>query len=405
MFKKILCLALLLYANAAISNRVSDWNAGLDVFQSGLKAKHINAFTRLSEEEFDLAIAALSSNVETLTDAQILLEMMRLTRKIGDGHTAVHFQNDTELLRLPIEIYDFDGDWRIVGVHENFSNLLGSQVTHIGGHSVQEVLKRLSDVVQFVENKNSLRRRVTQYLIYPELLHALDIIEQPDVVSFTLTTDGQEQVLKLSASKVVTNLVEYQFSRPLVNKIEDAGMDGLWFGAIENSNTMYIKFSDYPTFEQMDVFGRKLLGYANTNSTKNLIIDLRGNWGGDFYVGLWLSYYLNLADSIDWLNGVYVLVDNNTFSAATINAVQYKQLLNAKVVGESTGSNPFGYQDMGTFELPHSNVMISYSKRLFRLEAGATTGLIPDQERKREWESFCAGEDNVLASVLEELVK
>lgn len=86
-----------------------------------------------------------------------------------------------------------------------------------------------------------------------------------------------------------------------------------------------------------------------------MVIDFRGNGGGDFFVGLTLAYYLNLADSIDWRSGVYVLTDKYTFSAGVSNAAQYRQILNARIVGEPTGGNPVGYQDMGSFILPNSS--------------------------------------------------
>ena len=105
---------------------------------------------------------------------------------------------------------------------------------------------------------------------------------------------------------------------------------------------------------------------------------MRNNGGGDLYVGVVLAYALNLADSIDWKNGVFVLTSDKTFSAGTSNAALFKQLLNAKLVGQPTGSNPTGYQDMDSFTLPSSKLVITYSKRLFRLSDKANTALQPD---------------------------
>jgi hypothetical protein len=105
---------------------------------------------------------------------------------------------------------------------------------------------------------------------------------------------------------------------------------------------------------------------------------MRNNGGGDLYVGVVLAYALNLADSIDWKNGVFVLTSTKTFSAGTSNAALFKQLLNAKLVGQPTGSNPNGYQDMDSFTLPSSKLVITYSKRLFRLSDKANMALQPD---------------------------
>jgi hypothetical protein len=114
---------------------------------------------------------------------------------------------------------------------------------------------------------------------------------------------------------------------------------------------------------------------------------MRKNGGGDLYVGTVLAYALNLADSIDWKNGVFVLTSHKTFSAATSNAALFRQLLNAKIVGQPTGSNPNGYQDMDSFILPNSKLVITYSKRLFRLSDQENTALQPDiivNQKKRD---------------------
>ena len=140
-----------------------------------------------------------------------------------------------------------------------------------------------------------------------------------------------------------------------------------------------------------------------SSQTQQLVIDLRQNGGGDLYVGLVLANALNLIDNVDWKDGVYVLTSAVTFSAGASNAALFRQLLNAKIVGTPTGSNPTGYQDMGDFILPNSNLRITYSKRLFRLQETATNGLLPDLYLEQNWVDFAIGKDNVLDNVIEML--
>ena len=130
---------------------------------------------------------------------------------------------------------------------------------------------------------------------------------------------------------------------------------------------------------------------------------MRENGGGDLYVGVVLAYALNLADSIDWKNGVYVLTSPKTFSAATSNTALYKQLLNATVVGEPTGSNPTGYQDMDQFQLPNSKLIITYSKRKFVLSPTVTQGIQPDELLHYNWNDYKSGKDNITQWVIKNL--
>ena len=113
-----------------------------------------------------------------------------------------------------------------------------------------------------------------------------------------------------------------------------------------------------------------------------------------------LAYALNLADSIDWKNGVFVLTSNQTFSAATSNSALFQQLLNAKIVGQPTGSNPNGYQDMDSFMLPNSKLTITYSKRLFRLSNQENTALQPDTVINETLKDLFEGTDTVLKQLI-----
>ena len=156
----------------------------------------------------------------------------------------------------------------------------------------------------------------------------------------------------------------------------------------------------------VEAYVRYIKGWFTITEIKckgQLVIDLRNNGGGDLYVGLVLANALNLADPVDWKNGVYVLADKVTFSAAASNTALFRELLNAKIVGEPTGSNPTGYQDMDTFGLPNSKLIVCYSKRLFRIQETASPGVQPDVLLNYDWASFSKGRDNMLEWVINEI--
>ena len=389
-------------------DRNSDWVEDLDFYYNGMVSYHINAFSKISEQNFRQQVSQLKQQIGKKTDFQITIELMKLTRKIGDGHTAIHFQHGKKLKKFPIKIYDDAGIWRVIAIADNYKKFLGTELTHINNQSIRKLKQSLSGVVQFVENKNSLDQRVPQYIEYAELLFELGLITSPDYGVFTFSDGSKISTFEIQAEisnhgSLETKFASYTMDYPIIEKVNDAGVEDLWYGSASSNNSVYIKFGQYPSLDQMDEFGQSILTYINKGKMKNLIIDLRGNWGGDFYVGLWLAGYLNLADSIDWLNGVYTLIDKDTFSAATINAAQFKQLLNAKIVGEPTGSNPHGFQDMGNFDLPNSGLIVSYSKRLFRLQEISNQGLQPDVAINYSWEAFKNGEDNILLWVFNEI--
>lgn len=150
-------------------------------------------------------------------------------------------------------------------------------------------------------------------------------------------------------------------------------------------------------------FLEKLAGLFAKHNIRNVIIDLRENGGGDFFVGLTLAWGLVLCDHLDWQHGIYTLIGRKTFSAAMSNAVQFRQILNAKLVGEPTGSNPVGYQDADTFQLPNSGWVVMHSKRFYRFQETATQGAQPDVYLAPHLDSFLQGKDAQLEWILADI--
>ncbi len=94
-----------------------------------------------------------------------------------------------------------------------------------------------------------------------------------------------------------------------------------------------------------------------------------------------------------------------TYSAAMANAVQFRQILNAKIVGEPTGGNPYSYQDLEQFHLPNSKLIVTYSKHLFRFQEKNTLGMQPDVLITPKWENYRKGVDEVMDWVHKDLNK
>ncbi|WP_431134655.1 S41 family peptidase [Psychroserpens mesophilus] len=377
-------IALLLSINglfAQTSNKIN-WKEDLKIYKASLEQKHIDLYHSVTKEEFVYEWNKIYNNVDSLNDFEIILELMRLTRRVNDGHTAVSLRN-MATHRFPFEIEYIDKEWRVVKVIKEHKSLLKLSLMAIDDVPIEEVSMKVSQVTQFVENEYSETLRTSSYLTISELLYNLDITKNRNTAQFTFLNENSKEIkvtLKALDKTAIDkgNFTELNIGIPEIIKPDKPMFDYLWYTSIKNIKAIYINFESYPSFEDMQVFGEQLVSYIQENLMKQVIIDMRNNGGGDLYVGTVLAYALNLADSIDWKNGVFVLTSNKTFSAATSNAALFKQLLNAKIVGQPTGSNPTGYQDMDSFKLPNSKLVITYSKRLFRLSEQENTALQPD---------------------------
>jgi vacuolar-type H+-ATPase subunit F/Vma7 len=386
------------------------WIEDINAYKANLEKHHIDLYNKISKVEFEQELKKIKSNLNKKTDIDIIIDLMRLTQKIGDGHTAFSLRGiETHL--FPIEVYKVGKQWRIVKTTDKHKNLLGKELIAIDGKTMKQIEDEVSKVAQYIENEQSKTIRAAQYSMISEILFGLHLTKNKLDATFAFLDENKnktEVILKAINSKDYYESVEFKNFKIVIPEIEkpiDLKHDYLWFSPIKTTEAIYIKFESYPSFEEMEKFGASVLNYINKNNSKQIVIDLRNNGGGDFFVGTFLAYYLNLADSIDWKSGVYVLTDKVTFSAATSNASQFRQMLNAKIVGEPTGSNPTGYQDMGQFKLPNSGMTITYSKRLFRFQEKVTQGVQPDVLIEYDWQSYSKGIDNMMEWVINDIRK
>lgn len=381
------------------------WLQDLEAYKTGLEQKHIDVYNKISDNEFDSELEIIKSSIGNKTDFQLVMDLMRLTRKIGDGHTAISLSN-IETHNFPFEIKQFGNDWRIVKIAQPFGHLLGTRLIAVDETPMAIAAQKVGEVAQFVENPHSKIIRTAQYFPISELLFELNLIKQKEKASFTFKSDDGTvftETLTVSANNEPVKFTELTISVPEIEKPEETLITGFWYAPISGTDALYIHFENYPTFEEMMQIAEEMVGFIFQNNIRKLVIDLRNNGGGDLYVGLVLANALNLADPVDWKSGVYVLADKVTFSAATSNTALFRELLNAKIVGEPTGSNPTGFQDMDTFELPNSKLVVCYSKRLFRIQEEFSEGVQPDIPQTYEWESFSQGNDNMLQWVIKKL--
>jgi hypothetical protein len=399
-------IVLLLSINSlfAQTSKKINWKEDLKIYKALLEKKHIDLYHTITKEEFFNKWNKISKNIDSLTDFEIVLKLMRLTRLINDGHTAVSLRNMTTH-QFPFEVEYIDREWRVVKAIKAHESLLKGSLVAINDTPIKEVSIKVSEVAQFVENENSEVVRSGSYLTISELLYNLDITNDRNTAEFTFLTENNKEI-KITLEALDKSAVEkgnftaLNIGVPEILKPDKPMFNYLWYAPIENTEAIYINFESYPSFDEMQVFGEKLVTYIDKNNKHKIIIDMRNNGGGDLFVGVVLAYALNLADSIDWKNGVFVLTSNKTFSAATSNAALFKQLLNAKIVGQATGSNPTGYQDMDSFTLPNSKLVITYSKRKFNLSSKVKQGLQPNVSLFYNWNDYKNGKDTIMQWIL-----
>lgn len=385
---------------------LEQWSADIDTLQHELEARHIDLYHKVSEEEFTAQLTEIKRRLPALSQPQLTVELMRVSKLIGDGHTQVNYWGGAHS-RYPLKLRMFGDDIRVVATAQTNKQLLGLRLHSIDGTSVDDIKATLKPVLLGVENVYSERHQLITTLTVAEVLLGLGIASNAKNAIFTFVNDGDQLVSvhleSLSPESFGTVVTESIEPRLPPSFIFNTGTDGVALYLNKKAQTAYIDFDSYPPFSAMQNFARAFPETFVKHEIKNVIIDLRQNGGGDFFVGLVLAWGLVVIDSLDWKQGFYVLTSGQTFSAAMSNAAQYRQILNAALVGEPSGANPVGYQDADTFLLPHSQWKVMYSKRLYRFQESFSDGVQPDKFLAPEWKAFSDGRDNQLEWIMKSI--
>lgn len=408
----IACLALTPTPEAPSKNKttllraqhIEQWREDIDFMRQQLEQRHIHLYHKITADFFSNELTRIKQQLPTLTETNLKIELMRLIKQVGDGHTQFAYWG-SEHRQYPLELRMFGEELRLISIDQKYRHLLGATLIAIEDLPIEQILPLITPILQGVENIYSEKQRLCETIRVAEVLHGLKISKNLQQTSFTFKLANSEEhniiLNSLSMPQFQTYAMSsFKLPKPVnfsMHKISTEGIDLL---LSNNGQIAYLDFHHYPTFSAMQDFAEDLIDLLREKKTSKVIIDLRNNGGGDFFVGLQLAWALIMVDSLDWREGMYVLIGRKTFSAAMSNAAQYRQLLNATLVGEPTGANPVGYQDAGTFSLPHSGWTVMYSKRRYRFQDSESAGVEPDVRIDLDWDSYQSGKDKLFDWIL-----
>ena len=364
-------------------SREEGWRLDLDVLAAEVKRKAVHPFltrsrdrldwgAKLTEAEFDVAVAGLKARIDGLSDMQLGIEIQRLLRKVGDGHTGAYPSEGRAALpmNLPILTFEFVEGMYIIAAAEPYADLLGSRITAIDGRSLREIAADLGDLIS-----RDNERWVSQVLPYrlrnTSLLHALRLIRSPDEATLSLVDErGQtsQQVVRASAQDGnIWNTLPAPKSwaswpkrlgakAPLYLRQMD---DYYWFEFLESRRTVYFQYNkvlNKEGSESLDAFAGRLSDFILGHDVEKLVVDLRWNNGGDTFLNEALLQRLVRNPKLNAPGRLVVIIGRRTFSAAMNAAVSFERHMQPIFVGEPTGGKPNSPGDETWQTLPYSNI-------------------------------------------------
>ncbi len=392
-------------ANAQITP--DQWRQDIDTLAENLLEKHPNFFTTHTVEEFEGAVETLDSKLDTLSDAQIVMEINRLIAMGGDSHTNVEFSAFAKTMnRLPIQVIVLSDGVFISAATAPYQELVGKQILKFGDTEATAAFEQISVLFGY-ENNSRLINAGSSYITLVPALAAVGLAEKWDADTFEITVqdDESERTVNLECASPEIRLQWVSFAQsfkdgmPLMYRKSHGNYQTEF---LSDSKTMYLAYNkcedakDFP----MELLITFITEKSEEFDAQRMVIDLRFNGGGNEMV-LWplidaLKASLRFSDPGD----IIALTSRYTFSSAASNAHQLRDRAGAVLIGEPTGGKPNHFGEINSFELPNSKLTISHSTKWFQKVDGDPDAVHPSVLIEVGSADFFAGSDPVLEAAL-----
>lgn len=382
-------------------DRNERWQQDIQYLRSELTKLHKNVFHTVPEDEFMSQVARLESAIPMMSDQQIALELNRIVASVGDAHTEYAIGDSIPLHILPVDLGWFKDGLYVRGAGEAYPEIVGAKVTKIGSMTAEEAYRAVLPYISH-ENESWARVKSSSYLNVMEYLTAGGVIEESGSASFTVS-DGQDRIFTVNISPLDSGeKIDYLTARQETPFYLSKPDLPFWYEYRENTQTLYFRYASCTDLLEFRTLMRELWEDVDNQPIERLIVDLRGNGGGNsmqferwFGGGLHKRAYLNDPDKL------FVLIDKRTFSSASDNAVFMRAHTRATFIGEPTGGKPNSYGEVRSFRLPNSRGRIYYSTNYFMLVGGEDPSSVePDIVIAPLAEEYFNGRDPVLEFIV-----
>ncbi|MCK0179142.1 hypothetical protein MWU50_07560 [Flavobacteriaceae bacterium S0862] len=391
------------------ANRVERWETDITFLNNAFKAIHYDLNRNISQVNWEQNIASLKENISTLSDDEIITKLMQLISLIGDGHTFVRppLQGDLKFHFYPIQLYQFEEGIYVTAVNKAYKEIVGSQLTHIDGISINKVIDIFKTALS-VDNLMGYKENIYLSML-SEVLNNLGITKNKTSADFTFR--------KSDDTSVTLNIKALDFNpaiwnSTLVNNKElplyrSNPLKHFWYKHIKEKNTIYLQLNINYSMPDKDIeeFYNEVFNYMETEQVENLILDIRNCPGGNSFNNKPLLEHILKNNFINKKGKFYTIIGRKTFSAAMNLATDLDQRTNTIFIGEPTGSSPNFVGETNFVELPYSKINISISNAYWQRSVSWDNRkwIAPDIYIPPTFYSYKNNEDSVLDFILNDL--
>ncbi|MCB2309675.1 S41 family peptidase [Clostridium tagluense] len=381
------------------SNRNTRWLEDINFLSRELSLKHKNLFFQKNKEDFFKEIDSLKTDIESLSNYEIKLEIAKIVASMGDAHTYVPLNIN---LLLPLELYWFADGIYVIVAPQQYKEILYRKIIKINNIDIEEVINILSSIISY-ENETYLKSQLPKYFPAIELLYDLGLVNDIDSLELTFEDKNKKEItleiksMPLGEWKELYNLINndlmYSANLPLYRRNSHKNY---WFEYIDASSIVYFKYNACKDMPPKDVvtFCSELISFIEAHVVEKLIIDLRNNFGGNSsLLNPFIEYIIN-CDKINKTGNLFIIIGRETFSSALLNSFFLKENTSAIFLGEPTGGKPNCYGEVERFILKNSGLTVCYSTEYYKIvEDDTLLSLLPDVNIEFTIQNYINNED------------
>jgi tetratricopeptide (TPR) repeat protein len=402
------------------TSRADGWRMDLAYLTKRVDETHYDPWAHISRAQWDAEIARISKSVPEMTDHQIIVALVQLMVRIGDGHTGLSAPRDGKFAfhMLPIQFYDFKDGLFVKAAHPDYAQLVGKRVVRVGSLSTKDAMARIKTTAQR-DNDQGARWMGPRYLARIEYLDALGISNGLDAVGVIVVDAGGKETRATvraipfsGGSQHDTEVIPSDWidmaakteNVPLWRRERDKffTLEYLPETRIVYANFRAVQDSPHETLAQ---FAARTLDLAEGKDARALVVDVRLNTGGNNFLGRAFLNEILRSDEFNQSGKLFVVTGRETFSACQNFCTWLDRQTEAMFVGEPTGSRPNFVGEGNQIVLPYSGLTANASSRYWQdsVSEDMRPWIAPDLEAEMTSEEYRNNRDPAFAAILEYL--
>jgi hypothetical protein len=321
---------------------------------------------RLPALRTDQAIAGLSRLMALMHDGHSRLGQLQLPAHGKPALADLPFAGFDAAYPVEFDVFD-DGLW-VVRATEAHADLLGARVVAINGRPVSDAVAALAPLIPS-DNEMWTRYALPVFLRCPGFVSAAGLSDSPAAPLALILTDakGRRRETRLASERPDSTARwksaddDVRAPLPLIRRLPGT------FGFADlgdSARTVFVRIRQIADVRGGETFARfveRLFMHVDSLGSRRLILDLRGNGGGNGYLNQPLVHAVIRHPALDRVGGLFVIVDRGTFSAAVMLSNDLQRETHARFAGEPTGGAPNSPGDPARVTLPGSGIEVRIS--------------------------------------------